>query len=230
MSTLNAPTAQQNDTSQDDGGGSGILNHALLFFEMLIMSLLVAGAIILAFHLAYPQSSVQLGRHFAFLAGAPALALFSSVVASVRRRKMSERGWCLLFHLPFFLSMSILGHMALQESSPTYGSLVLGIPFVHTILNIFYNNMTLAINKEDRAGPVFLDYLCQWITTLVSAICAVQQHCLGSAQSFKPAEHLGKVKIWFSDLVSTQHVVHMLPNEESAEESKTLLSHDDRIV
>ncbi|KAI9569789.1 hypothetical protein HD554DRAFT_448329 [Boletus coccyginus] len=210
--------------------------HALLVCEMLIVSLSMAGLVVFGFRWLDPQaaSHVHLGRCFAFLAGMSVLTLLSSVVVVVRRLKGCEGTWRLLFHLPFFLVMTFLGHTALQESSYSFpknllapaGSLAFGMPAVYAILGGLYDNMMSAL-KGDQAGPFFLDYVYRWITTaLVSAICAIRQRrSPGSTRSFEIGQRLGSVKIWFSDLVHTQHI-QVWPDEESAEESKILLSHD----
>ncbi|KAI9569795.1 hypothetical protein HD554DRAFT_2087437 [Boletus coccyginus] len=236
MSTPNVSTAQKHDASQGDGRGSRILNHVLLFLEMLFWSFFVAGVgIILVFRLAYPESHVRLSRHFAFLAGSSVFTLFFSVVVSVQRLEMCGSTSRLLFHLPFLLSMSILGLTALQESSPIYAfpdifppaaSIAFGVPIIHVILDTAYVNMTSALKGKDGAGLVFLHHLCRWIGYLISAL---QRRHPASTQSFEMGQHIGNVKKWFSDLVPTQHI-QVWPNEESTEESKTLLSHDDQLV
>jgi len=121
MLTSIASPAQQNNASQDDGRGSGILDHILLFVEMLFMSLFVAGTIILTFHMAYPHSHIHLGKHFGFLAGSSVFTLFCSVLATIQKLEVYGSACHLLFHVPFFVAMLILGRTALQESSPTFG-------------------------------------------------------------------------------------------------------------
>jgi len=88
-------------------------------------------------------------------------------------------------------------------------SLVLGMPFVHIILDTLYDNMMSAL-KGDQAGLFFLDCLWRWINALISAICAIRwRRSQGSAQTFEMAPNLDNVKIWFSDMVRHQKCLIM---------------------